>query len=51
MLEMIMMIPENVGWAMVGAAALGCAIMFYKLGQTIVEAIKERLTDEEEEEA
>ena len=40
MLEMICAIPENIGWIMVGAAGMLCAVMLVKLGGVIVEAIK-----------
>ena len=42
MLEMICAIPENIGWVMVGAVGMLCAVMLVKLGSVIVEAIKER---------
>jgi len=48
MLEMICAIPENIGWVMVGAAGMLCAVMLVKLGGVIVEAIKERREECEE---
>ena len=48
MLEMICAIPENIGWAMVGAMGMLCAVMLVKLGGVIVEAIKERREECEE---
>jgi hypothetical protein len=48
MLEMICTIPENIGWMMVGAVGMLCAVMLVKLGAVIVDAIKSRLEDEEE---
>lgn len=48
MLEMICAIPENVGWTLVGFTACLCCVMAVKLGKIIVQAIKDRLKDEEE---
>lgn len=48
MLEMIRAIPENIGWVMVGAVGMLCAVMLVKLGGVIVEAIKERREECEE---
>ena len=48
MFEMICNIPENAGWAMVGAAGMLCVVMLVKLGKIIVEAIKLRKEDDEE---
>lgn len=48
MFEMICNIPENVGWAMVGAAGMLCVVMFIKLSKVIVETIKLRREDDEE---
>ena len=50
MLEMICAIPENIGWVIVGAMGMLCVMMMIKLGKMIVQAIKERMGDEEEAE-
>lgn len=50
MLEFIYAIPENIGWALVGATAMASVMMTIKLVETIVEAIKANLYDEEVEE-
>jgi hypothetical protein len=42
MLEMICTIPESIGWTMVGAVGMFCAVMLVKIGGVIIEAIKER---------
>ena len=49
MLEMLCKIPENVGWAIVGALGMACVIMGVYVGRIIFIAIKDRLTDDEEE--
>ena len=43
-------IPENVGWILVGMVLCLCVQMFGLLVGTIINAIKERMEDEEEEE-
>ena len=48
MMNLINAIPENIGWVMVGAVGMLCAVMLVKLGGIIVEAIKSRMEDEEE---
>ena len=48
MLEMICAIPESIGWVIVGAVGMFCAVMLVKLGGVIVEAIKERREECEE---
>ena len=50
MLAMLCEIPENVGWAIVGAVAMLALVMAIKVGKIVVIAIKERMEDEEEEE-
>ena len=40
MLELIYAIPENVGWALVGAAGAFTVMMAITLGKTIYRAIK-----------
>ena len=47
MLEMICAIPENIGWVMVGAAGMLCAVMLVKLGKIVVEMIKNRIEENE----
>lgn len=49
MLEMICAIPENIGWAIVGATATLCAVMIVKIGKVAIIAIKERLEDKNAE--
>lgn len=48
MLEMICAIPEEIGWELVGFAGAFTLIMAIKVGKVIVEAIKERMEDDEE---
>ena len=45
MLEMICAIPENIGWVMVGAVGMLCAVMLVKLGKVVVEMIKYRIEE------
>lgn len=45
MLEMICRIPENIGWVIVGAVGMLCAVMLIKLGKVIVEMIKYRIEE------
>jgi hypothetical protein len=47
MLEMICAIPENIGWVMVGAVGMLCAVMLVKLGKIVVEMIKDRIEENE----
>ena len=50
MMNLINAIPENLGWALVGATAMACVVMAVKIGKLIVVAIKEnREADEYEE--
>jgi hypothetical protein len=49
MLEMICRIPDSIGWAIVGALAMLCAIMFVKLGKIFVQMWKDHHEDEDEE--
>ena len=51
MMNFINMIPESIGWAMVGATAMLCAVVIYNIGKCVVEAIKTRIEDANEEEA
>lgn len=46
MLEMICRIPESIGWAIVGALAMLCAIMLVKLGKIFVQMWKDYHEDE-----
>ena len=49
MMNFINTIPENVGWVMVGATGMLCAIAFVILGKCIVQMIAERIIWEDEE--
>lgn len=49
MLELICAIPDHIGWVIVGAVGMLCVEMFGLLIGTVVQAIKERLEDDEEE--
>ena len=42
MMELICAIPENIGWALVGAVAMLDVLMIYSLGRLIVKEIKAR---------
>ena len=48
MLKMICVIPEEIGWAIVGFVGVFTLIMVAKVVKVIVEAIKERMEDNEE---
>lgn len=48
MLEMICSIPENVGWVIVGVVGTLTTLMAIKVGKIIIQAIKDRLIDDEE---
>ena len=48
MLGMICAIPEEIGWALVGFVGALALVMAIKVGKMIVEAIKERMEDDEE---
>jgi hypothetical protein len=50
MINLINAIPENLGWALVGATTMACVVMAVKLGKLIVVAIKENREAETEEE-
>lgn len=50
MLEFICNIPENIGWVIVGAVGMLALEMCGLLIGNIVQMIKERLEDDEEEE-
>lgn len=49
MLELLCKIPENIGWALVGAATTILVELLIGLGKIAVEAIRSRIEDEEEE--
>jgi hypothetical protein len=49
MLEMICRIPDSIGWAIVGALAMLCAVMLVKLGKMFVQMWKDYHEDEAEE--
>ena len=48
MLKMICAIPEEIGWAIVGFVGVFTLIMVAKVVKVIVEAVKERMDDNEE---
>lgn len=48
MLEMICAVPENIGWVIVGAVGMLCAMMAVKLAKLIIKAIKENKEEEGE---
>ena len=45
MLKMICVIPEEIGWAIVGFVGVFTLIMLAKVIKVIVEAVKERMED------
>ena len=45
MLKMICVIPEEIGWAIVGFVGVFTLIMVAKVVKVIVEAVKERMED------
>ena len=47
MLKMICVIPEEIGWALVGFIGVFTLIMVAKVIKVIVEAVKERIEDDE----
>lgn len=49
MLEMICRIPDSIGWTMVGAMAMLCAVMLVRLGKILVQMWKDYHEDEAEE--
>ena len=48
MLKMICVIPEEIGWAIVGFVGVFTLIMLAKVVKVIVEAVKERMEDNKE---
>lgn len=48
MLKMFCVIPEEIGWALVGFVGVFTLIMAVKVVKVIVEAVKERMEDNEE---
>lgn len=48
MLKMICVIPEEIGWALVGFIGVFALIMVAKVVKVIVEAVKERMEDNKE---
>lgn len=48
MLKILCAIPEEIGWAIVGFVGVFTLIMVAKVVKVIVEAIKERMEDNEE---
>ena len=47
MLKMICIIPEEIGWALVGFIGVFTLIMVAKVVKVIVKAVKERMEDDE----
>ena len=45
MLEFICSIPEEIGWALVGASAMLCAVLAYRLVSEIVTEVKIRMAE------
>lgn len=50
MLEMLNIIPENIGWVIVGMSGTMCAMMMFKLCCLFSKMIQLRFEDEESEE-
>jgi hypothetical protein len=48
MLEMLCAIPDHIGWVIVGVVGCLCVEMFGLLVGTVINAIKERMEDDEE---
>ena len=48
MLKMICVIPEEIGWVIVGFIGVFTLIMIAKVVKVIVEAVKERMEDNKE---
>ena len=48
MLKILCVIPEEIGWAIVGFVGVFTLIMVAKVAKVIVEAVKERVEDNEE---
>lgn len=48
MLKMICVIPEEIGWVIVGFVGIFTLMMVVKVVKVIVEAIKERMEDNKE---
>lgn len=48
MFKMICVIPEEIGWALVGFIGVFTLIMAVKVVKVIVEAVKERMEDNKE---
>ena len=49
MLKIICAIPEEIGWALVGFIGVFTLIMIAKVVKVIVEAVKEKMEDNENE--
>ena len=47
MLKIICAIPEEIGWALVGFIGVFTLIMIAKVAKVIVEAVKEKMEDNE----
>lgn len=50
MLNLLCAIPENVGWMIVGAVGCICFQMWVKVMKCGIEMIKDRLTDDDDDE-
>jgi hypothetical protein len=51
LMNWICSIPEEIGWVIVGAVGMLCLEMFGLLIGTVVDMIRERMMDDDEEEA
>ena len=53
MINLLMMVPESVGWALVGASAMVCCLLVLKVSRALVEMWKSYhepdVEDEDEE--
>ena len=49
MLNLLMMVPESVGWALVGASAMVCCLLALKVSWALVEMWKSYHEPDEDE--
>ena len=49
MMNLINMIPDHIGWTLVGALGMACVFMLFLLGKTFVEMYKDWHEDLEQE--
>ena len=49
MMNLINMIPDHIGWTLVGALGMACVFMLFLLGKTFVEMYKDWHEDLEED--